>query len=108
MPAVDVDADAEEPAVAAIVAGALAPTRDPDAAFDLGDLDPELVDIFVEEAGDLLDHSDDLLAQLRESPPERQALAGLHRALHTQQGGAGMGSEGESAVSGEGGVVREK
>src|SRR3546814_4906091 len=68
IPAVDVDADAEEPAVAAIVAGARATTRDPDAAFDLGDLDPELVDIFVEEAGDLLDHSDGLLAQLRESP----------------------------------------
>src|SRR5690606_40687583 len=68
IPAVDLDADADEPAVAAIVAGALAAIRDPDAAFDLGDLDPELVDIFVEEAGDLLDHSDGLLAQLRDNP----------------------------------------
>src|SRR3546814_752991 len=90
IPAVDVDADAEEPAVAAIVAGALATTRDPDAAFDLGDLDPELVDIFVEEAGDLLDHSDGLLAQLRESPTEREALVGLQRDLHTIKGGARM------------------
>src|SRR5690606_8766924 len=90
IPAVDLDADADEPAVAAIVAGALAAIRDPDAAFDLGDLDPELVDIFVEEAGDLLDHSDGLLAQLRESPTEREALVGLQRDLHTIKGGARM------------------
>src|SRR3546814_9469230 len=69
---------------------ALTTTREPCAAFDLGDLDPELVDIFVEEAGDLLDHSDGLLAQLRESPTEREALVGLQRDLHTIQGGARM------------------
>src|SRR3546814_9426437 len=61
MPAVDVDADSEEPAVAEIVTGALATTRDPDDAFDLGDLDPELVDILVAEAGDLIHHYDVLL-----------------------------------------------
>src|SRR3546814_12164780 len=73
----------------------------PDAAFDLGDLDPELVDISVEEAGDLLDHSDGLLAQLRESPTEREALVGLQRGLHTIKGG-----DRKSDVEGKSGSVR--
>ncbi|SFL26675.1 Hpt domain-containing protein [Lysobacter sp. cf310] len=63
---------------------------DPDEALDLAELDPELVDIFVEEGGDLLDHSDGLLAQLREAPNEREPLVGLQRDLHTLKGGARM------------------
>ncbi|MDN5782100.1 MAG: chemotaxis protein CheW, partial [Luteimonas sp.] len=90
IPAVGPAADATEPAVAAILADALAASGDPDEAFDLGDLDPELVDIFVEEAGDLLDHSDGLLAQLRDNPTERESLVGLQRDLHTIKGGARM------------------
>ena len=61
-----------------------ASSEDPDEALDLTDLDPELVDIFAEESGDLLDHSDGLLAQLRENPHEREPLVGLQRNLHTQ------------------------
>ncbi|HLS56028.1 MAG TPA: response regulator [Zeimonas sp.] len=56
----------------------------------MGELDPELVDIFVEEASDLLDHSDGLLAQLRDNPTERETLVGLQRDLHTIKGGARM------------------
>ena len=63
---------------------------DPDEALDLTDLDHELVDIFTEESGDLLDHSDGLLAQLRENPHERELLVGLQRDLHTLKGGARM------------------
>jgi chemosensory pili system protein ChpA (sensor histidine kinase/response regulator) len=48
------------------------------------------VDIFTEESGDLLDHSDGLLAQLRENPHERELLVGLQRDLHTLKGGARM------------------
>ncbi|HVI58185.1 MAG TPA: Hpt domain-containing protein [Luteimonas sp.] len=91
------DAAAQPADAAAVVEPAdIAPARvvpafaDPDAAFDLDGLDPELVDIFVEEAGDLLDHSDGLLAQLRESPSEREPLVGLQRDLHTIKGGARM------------------
>ena len=69
---------------------ALAASDDPDEALDLTDLDPELVDIFVEEGGDLLDHSDGLLAQLREAPTDREPLVGLQRDLHTLKGGARM------------------
>ncbi|MGO1893357.1 MAG: response regulator, partial [Luteimonas sp.] len=53
-------------------------------------LDAELIDIFVEEAGDLLDHSDGLLAQLREQPGDRECVVGLQRDLHTIKGGARM------------------
>ncbi|HEY0502732.1 MAG TPA: Hpt domain-containing protein, partial [Lysobacter sp.] len=82
--------EAQEPAVAALIAHALATADDPDEALDLSELDPELVDIFVEEASDLLDHSDGLLAQLRDAPTEREPLVGLQRDLHTIKGGARM------------------
>ncbi|WP_425482450.1 response regulator [Cognatiluteimonas telluris] len=49
-----------------------------------------MVDIFVEESVDLLDHSDGLLAQLRDKPTEREPLVGLQRDLHTIKGGARM------------------
>jgi chemosensory pili system protein ChpA (sensor histidine kinase/response regulator) len=63
---------------------------DPDEALQMGDLDADLVDIFVEEGHDLLDHSDQLLVLLRESPDEREVIAGLQRDLHTLKGGARM------------------
>ncbi len=52
--------------------------------------DRELVDIFVEEGKDLLDHCDGLISELREAPQDREALAGLQRDLHTLKGGARM------------------
>ncbi|MDH5833106.1 Hpt domain-containing protein [Luteimonas sp. M1R5S59] len=76
-------------AVAALLARVLS-KEDPDEALDVARLDEELVDIFVEEAGDLLDHSDGLLAQLRQSPDAREPLIGLQRDLHTIKGGARM------------------
>ncbi|MGH8032036.1 MAG: Hpt domain-containing protein [Luteimonas sp.] len=82
--------DRVDAAVSALLADALATTDDPDAVLDLSGLDPELVDIFVEEAGDLLDHADGLLAQLRAAPGERELLVGLQRDLHTIKGGARM------------------
>ncbi|WP_425604557.1 response regulator [Novilysobacter erysipheiresistens] len=79
-----------EQSEASTLIAALAVVEDPDEALDLDGLDPELVDIFVEEGGDLLDHSDGLLSQLRESPTEREPLVGLQRDLHTLKGGARM------------------
>ncbi|MGE5768646.1 MAG: Hpt domain-containing protein, partial [Bacteroidota bacterium] len=64
--------------------------EDPDETLDTERLDEELLDIFVEEAGDLLDHSDGLLAQLRQTPDAREPLIGLQRDLHTIKGGARM------------------
>src|SRR5690606_15265570 len=87
--------EAEQAAAAPLVAATLAAAMasgvdDPDEALDLTGLDPELVDIFVEEGSDLLDHSDGLLAQLRDNPGEREPVVGLQRDLHTLKGGARM------------------
>ena len=65
-------------------------SEDPDEPLNVAGLDLELLDIFVEEAGDLLDHSDGLVAQLRASPTEREPLVGVQRDLHTIKGGARM------------------
>ncbi|WP_127564543.1 Hpt domain-containing protein [Stenotrophomonas indicatrix] len=58
--------------------------------LDFSIYDRELVDIFVEEGKDLLDHCDGLISELREAPQDREALAGLQRDLHTLKGGARM------------------
>ncbi|MGQ4660127.1 Hpt domain-containing protein [Lysobacter sp. F6437] len=84
------DDSAIDPAVAGLLIASLAAVADPDEALDLEGLDPELVDIFVEEGGDLLDHSDAMLAELREEPSSRESLVGLQRDLHTLKGGARM------------------
>nr|WP_101925159.1 MULTISPECIES: Hpt domain-containing protein [Luteimonas] len=68
----------------------LAIEEDPDAPLDMEGLDAELVDIFVEEGIDLLDHADALLAQLREAHDAREPVVGLQRDLHTLKGGARM------------------
>jgi len=100
MPAPDIEADASTETVGAETPADPSPFAqdealpasedDPDAALALDGLDPELIDIFVEEGIDLLDHSDALLAQLRMSPDNRDAVAGLQRDLHTLKGGARM------------------
>ena len=81
-PAAEVQAPAAEPL--------LAFNEDPDAPLDLSELDEELVEIFVEEAQDLLDHSDKLLVRLREMGEDRESVVGLQRDLHTLKGGARM------------------
>src|SRR5690606_17260985 len=79
--------DDVDPMVAELLA-AIALDPDPDAEFDFTGLDPELIDIFVEESRDLLDHSDGLLARLREAPGDREPVVGMQRDLHTLKGGA--------------------
>ena len=79
----------EQAALATLLASATS-SDDPDEALDMAGLDAELVDIFVEEGGDLLDHSDGLLAQLRAAPEDRETMVGLQRDLHTLKGGARM------------------
>lgn len=59
-------------------------------SLDFRVLDRELVDIFVEEGKDLLDHCDGLINELRGAPDDREVLAGLQRDLHTLKGGARM------------------
>ncbi|WP_445146173.1 Hpt domain-containing protein [Dyella sp. Tek66A03] len=51
-------------------------------------IDPDLLEIFIEEAREILDHSDGVLAQWREAPSAIEHVAELQRDLHTLKGGA--------------------
>ncbi|MEO5560410.1 MAG: Hpt domain-containing protein, partial [Dokdonella sp.] len=62
----------------------------PDGPLEIGDIDDDLLDTFVQEGADILDHSDSLVAKLREAPHDRSVIVGLQRDLHTLKGGAGM------------------
>ncbi|KAF1709313.1 hybrid sensor histidine kinase/response regulator [Pseudoxanthomonas kalamensis DSM 18571] len=83
-----VEAPAEEPVVAEVETAAMAGEQESQPSAS--DYDPELVEIFIEEGRDLLDHSDGLLARLRETPTDLALIGGLQRDLHTLKGGARM------------------
>jgi chemosensory pili system protein ChpA (sensor histidine kinase/response regulator) len=104
-PAVEPEIPAQEPASPAAVAAIepapalpessvnLPPLLDdpqPDGKLELPDLDEDLLEIFVQEGADILDHSDALMAKLREAPQDRELITGLQRDLHTLKGGARM------------------
>ncbi|MGN6389510.1 MAG: response regulator, partial [Burkholderiaceae bacterium] len=75
----------------AMALAALPPFPDdpqPEGKLDLPDIDPDLLDIFTQEGTELLDHSDGLLAILRDAPENREPVVGLQRDLHTLKGGA--------------------
>ena len=63
---------------------------DPETALDVTDLDTELLDLFLEESNDILDHSDGMLARLRDRADDRESIINLQRDLHTLKGGARM------------------
>ena len=54
------------------------------------EIDEDLLEIFIQEATEILDHADALMARLRESPHDRELVTGLQRDLHTVKGGAHM------------------
>ncbi len=84
----------EAPLVAAVVSETdrteVLEDQDDVEPLDFTQLDRELVDIFVEEGKDLLDHCDGLISELRDAPEDREVVAGLQRDLHTLKGGARM------------------
>ena len=58
------------------------------AAMIYGQIDPDLLEIFIEEGREILDHADGVLAQWRAEPSELEHVASLQRDLHTLKGGA--------------------
>ncbi|MGP1665607.1 MAG: Hpt domain-containing protein, partial [Rhodanobacter sp.] len=54
----------------------------------MGEVDSDLLEVFVDEARELLDHADDVLAQWRSEPGEPSHVTELRRDLHTLKGGA--------------------
>src|SRR5690606_2511502 len=77
-------------ALAGIALPPIAEDVQPEGALDAADADDDLLDIFVQESADILDHSDTLVARLREEPGDHSPIAGLQRDLHTLKGGARM------------------
>ncbi|WP_404365863.1 Hpt domain-containing protein [Marinobacter sp.] len=63
------------------------PEENPDAASDAA-MDAELAEIFLEEAGDLIESTADTLQQWSEKPESVELLRLLQRDLHTLKGGA--------------------
>ncbi|MEP6940835.1 MAG: Hpt domain-containing protein, partial [Rudaea sp.] len=53
-------------------------------------IDEDLLEIFIQEATEILDHADALMARLRQTPNDREIVTGLQRDLHTVKGGAHM------------------
>jgi chemosensory pili system protein ChpA (sensor histidine kinase/response regulator) len=85
--------DSEPEPVAQASAGEwplLAEDPQPEGKLELPDLDEDLLEIFVQEGTDILDHADTLMAKLREEPRDRDLITGLQRDLHTLKGGARM------------------
>jgi chemosensory pili system protein ChpA (sensor histidine kinase/response regulator) len=68
-----------------------APVTTPALGID-EDIDPELVDVFLEEATDLLGSIDEALTQWRANRGVGQAVEDLKRTLHTLKGSARMAS----------------
>ena len=94
LPAPDESARAADSAPAVFTASAPLPPfpedAQPEGALDLPDLDADLLEIFVQEGADILDHADGQIAGLRMAPHQREFVSGLQRDLHTLKGGARM------------------
>jgi chemosensory pili system protein ChpA (sensor histidine kinase/response regulator) len=59
------------------------------AAYE-ADLDEELLEIFSEEASEIFDRADHMLAELEDKPDSADIIQALQRDLHTLKGGARM------------------
>jgi len=53
-----------------------------------GQIEADLLEVFIDEAREILDHADGVLAQWHDEPTELAHVAGLQRDLHTLKGGA--------------------
>ena len=56
----------------------------------LADIDPDVVEVFLEEAGDLVDELEELIQAWEQEPSEKVHAEALKRVLHTFKGGARM------------------
>ncbi len=59
-------------------------------ALDYEELNEDLLEAFLEEAGELLEHSDGLLQKWREAPEDKNLVTALQRDLHTVKGSSRM------------------
>ena len=87
-----VTATVVEPSVETVVAAS--GTNEVDASDRqkalLADIDPDVVEVFLEEAGDLVDELEELIQAWEQEPSEKLHAEALKRVLHTFKGGARM------------------
>ncbi|GLQ95866.1 Hpt domain-containing protein [Dyella mobilis] len=77
-----------EPAMASDAVHEAEAAAAPEALLGFGHIDPDLLEIFSEEAREILDDADGILAKWHAEPAEVSHVHGLLRALHTLKGGA--------------------
>ncbi len=80
-------------------------TAEADAAALYADLDEDLLEAFLEEAQEVLEHADDTLQQWRETPDDKAMVTVLQRDLHTIKGSSRM--VGLDAIGGVAHVMEE-
>jgi chemosensory pili system protein ChpA (sensor histidine kinase/response regulator) len=80
----------ELPADQAIQTGSIEPVAEAAALTASADFDQEMVEIFLEEALDLLESAGQEFDRWQADPQDRSALLALQRDLHTLKGGARM------------------
>lgn len=81
------DASATEPASIAAIAAIAATAAPP---VQTQDVDPEIREIFLEEAGDVLRQLQTVLPRWARNPEDRESLTTLRRAFHTLKGSGRM------------------
>ena len=64
--------------------------EDEPARMSYGDIDDELIDIFLEEADELLENCEETLNEIRNAPNSTEHIHQLQRNMHTLKGGARM------------------
>jgi len=64
--------------------------EDEPAEMSYGDIDDELIDIFLEEADELLESCEETLNEIRKAPNSTEHIHQLQRNMHTLKGGARM------------------
>ncbi len=82
-------ADAETVEAVAESSGG-APVEAPAANDPYAEIDPELLEVFLEEAADILEHSEETLQNWKSEPDSQEFMAELQRELHTLKGGSRM------------------
>ncbi|NOQ87891.1 MAG: hypothetical protein GQ550_03120, partial [Gammaproteobacteria bacterium] len=78
---------ADEPVVQEVVEEVV---EEESVVMSYGDIDDELIDIFLEEAEELLENCEDTLNEIKATPNSKEHIHQLQRNMHTLKGGARM------------------
>ena len=60
------------------------------AAIQYGEIDGDLIDIFIEEADELIESCEEILQKITNNPDDKDSIHQLQRYMHTLKGGARM------------------